>query len=327
MTSTGNSDGWIEWHGGENPVPGKVVECRLAATGIPDMPPIASECMNWAGDIPGAASIIAYRVVTPTTALEGPHPCQSCGPGVRTGLPGNACENCMGTGEDPEASAWAWVQSRYPNDAASDLAFDADEMVDAYIAGATARRQAALADDTQVGTEAEGRSAPNPQTEAMVSVVGEDRVEMVADLIEKYTYVMSRHNPAMARVAGLNSCATEILKALSAIEGSGGALQASPSVPTEQADGAVVGLERAWEILAAIPAINDLGSQYQEDIQAAILTALQSGRDADTLATLLDNVVIAQSLSRDLREQAHEAARSYLYNRRQIAAARAGEKV
>jgi hypothetical protein len=57
--------GWVEWHGGENPVPGQVVECRLAATGIPDVPAIASEYMNWAGDIPGAASIIAYRVVTP----------------------------------------------------------------------------------------------------------------------------------------------------------------------------------------------------------------------------------------------------------------------
>jgi hypothetical protein len=25
-------------------------------------------------------------------------PCRYCGPGVRTGLPGNACENCMNTG-------------------------------------------------------------------------------------------------------------------------------------------------------------------------------------------------------------------------------------
>jgi hypothetical protein len=25
-------------------------------------------------------------------------PCEYCGPGVRTGLPGNACENCMNTG-------------------------------------------------------------------------------------------------------------------------------------------------------------------------------------------------------------------------------------
>lgn len=43
-------------------------------------------------------------------------------------------------------------------------------------------------------------------------------VEMVADLIEKHTYVMSKHNPDMARVAGLNACATEIIKALAAHE-------------------------------------------------------------------------------------------------------------
>ena len=39
--------------------------------------------------------------------------------------------------------------------------------------------------------------------------------------------------------------------------------------------------------------------------------------EADTLAALLDNVVIAQSLSRELREQAHDQARKYLYDRRQ----------
>lgn len=75
----------------------------------------------------------------PAPQAEGEQ-CKYCGPGVITGLPGNACENCMGTGlenppEDTEASAWAWVQNRYPNDAASDLAFDANEMVDAYMAG------------------------------------------------------------------------------------------------------------------------------------------------------------------------------------------------
>ena len=41
-----------------------------------------------------------------------------------------------------------------------------------------------------------------------------DKVEMIADLIEKYTYVMSKHNPDLARVAGHNSCAQHILAAL-----------------------------------------------------------------------------------------------------------------
>lgn len=36
----------------------------------------------------------------------------------------------------------------------------------------------------------------------------------------------------------------------------------------------------------------------------------------ETLAVLLDNVVISQSLSKDLRQAAHDEARSYLYGRR-----------
>lgn len=38
--------------------------------------------------------------------------------------------------------------------------------------------------------------------------------------------------------------------------------------------------EIAWKILEEIPAINDLGSQFQEDIQAAIVTALEYSRPA-----------------------------------------------
>ena len=39
----------------------------------------------------------------------------------------------------------------------------------------------------------------------------------------------------------------------------------------------------AWRILESIPAINDLGSQFQEDIQAAILKALQNALSEDDL--------------------------------------------
>ena len=52
---------WITHDGGPNPVPGKLVECRLAASGIPDLPPIQSEYINWGHHI-GPANIIAYRV-------------------------------------------------------------------------------------------------------------------------------------------------------------------------------------------------------------------------------------------------------------------------
>jgi len=68
-----------------------------------------------------------------------------------------------------------------------------------------------------------------------------EQIEMVADLIEKHTYVMSKHSPSLARVAGLNSCATAILRALSAVPDDGfSALPASPSVPTGDAEGAVL---------------------------------------------------------------------------------------
>ena len=53
--------GWTKHDGGPNPVPGKVVECRLAALGIPDLPPIQSEYINWDHQI-GSARVIAYRV-------------------------------------------------------------------------------------------------------------------------------------------------------------------------------------------------------------------------------------------------------------------------
>ena len=38
--------------------------------------------------------------------------------------------------ENMEASAWRWLSRLYPNDAPADLAYDANEMVDAFVAGA-----------------------------------------------------------------------------------------------------------------------------------------------------------------------------------------------
>ena len=57
-----DSEGWIAWSGGENPVPGQMVECRLKGPGIPDLAPIASEHMDWSEDVPGGSKIIAYRL-------------------------------------------------------------------------------------------------------------------------------------------------------------------------------------------------------------------------------------------------------------------------
>ena len=52
---------WITHDGGPNPVPGKMVECKLAGTSFP-MAALPSECLNWAADLSFGGSIIAYRV-------------------------------------------------------------------------------------------------------------------------------------------------------------------------------------------------------------------------------------------------------------------------
>lgn len=54
-----NADGWIEWHGGENPVGDAVVEvkCRDGSTGVD-----TGSFWNWSSYY---APIIAYRVVAP----------------------------------------------------------------------------------------------------------------------------------------------------------------------------------------------------------------------------------------------------------------------
>lgn len=55
---------WIEWNGGENPVPGKMV--RLTLRGYPTvaLPPKSADSINWANDekIP-RLDIVAYQLV------------------------------------------------------------------------------------------------------------------------------------------------------------------------------------------------------------------------------------------------------------------------
>lgn len=46
--------------------------------------PYCEQCQTWHTEQEG------HRVERPA--------CEYCGPGIRTGLPGNACENCMNTG-------------------------------------------------------------------------------------------------------------------------------------------------------------------------------------------------------------------------------------
>lgn len=78
---------------------------------IPDgyvlMPIEATRAMTMAGcdSLPSCEHVFgfagemlhnAYRKMVEAGALR-PN-CEYCGPGVSTGLPGNACENCMNTG-------------------------------------------------------------------------------------------------------------------------------------------------------------------------------------------------------------------------------------
>jgi hypothetical protein len=63
-----------------------------------------------------AADKLATLAATPAVAPSQPELCPYCSDGKRTGLPGNACENCMNTGlkypeRAPEPDAWRieWV--------------------------------------------------------------------------------------------------------------------------------------------------------------------------------------------------------------------------
>jgi hypothetical protein len=55
------ADGWITWGGGDNPAPGKIVECRLGG-GVGCMGP--SEKLRWGWELGGSGGdITAFRVV------------------------------------------------------------------------------------------------------------------------------------------------------------------------------------------------------------------------------------------------------------------------
>jgi len=73
---TRNEDGWIEWHGGENPVPGKVVNLRWLGLAGDDKAEWSSDEQDWP-HVGSGHDIIAYRVVTP--APEAPAPSDVAG--------------------------------------------------------------------------------------------------------------------------------------------------------------------------------------------------------------------------------------------------------
>jgi len=63
LTPAQVAEGWIEWHGGENPVPGKRVE--VIGRNLPNNEDLSDnlywQSRRWAGDI------IAYRIIEPAT--------------------------------------------------------------------------------------------------------------------------------------------------------------------------------------------------------------------------------------------------------------------
>ena len=60
-----------------------------------------------------------------------------------------------------------------------------------------------------------------------------------------------------------------------------------------------------------------IGTEAADAIEAAARERDAMREEIEVLAVFLDNVVIAQSLSKELRQAAHDEARAYLYTRRQ----------
>lgn len=96
-------------------------------------------------------------------------------------------------------------------------------------------------------------------------------------------------------------------------QGSGAFPAKKPVIPTEREDGAVVvgHTPKCWGL-----------TSYSDEMAHCYCP---KPSEADTLATLLDNVVISQSLSKELRQNALDEARSYLYDRRQRQAAQTSD--
>lgn len=63
-----DAEGWMTWSGGENPVPGQMVECRIRR-GWRDKKPFTSDRARWAHD-GGNSDIIAFRLTTPSDQGE-----------------------------------------------------------------------------------------------------------------------------------------------------------------------------------------------------------------------------------------------------------------
>ncbi len=70
--TTSDAEGWIEWHGGENPVPGKKVNVRMRGYSLHDTAVWEADRQDWTYDpeLGDAQDIIAYRIVRPSSEGE-----------------------------------------------------------------------------------------------------------------------------------------------------------------------------------------------------------------------------------------------------------------
>lgn len=70
---------------------------KLHSAPVADMDRIEKIVEAYVGGEYEAQGCAAEHILDDIRALR-QEPCEYCGPGVCTGLPGNACENCMNTG-------------------------------------------------------------------------------------------------------------------------------------------------------------------------------------------------------------------------------------
>lgn len=104
-----DESGWMPWSGGEPTITDPTVDIEVRLRNG-ELHVDRSPAFDWTYDPePHPFDIIAFRLA-PTAPVEA-------------------------SGSEREADAWKWLGQLYPNDAPSDLAYDANEMVDAFLAG------------------------------------------------------------------------------------------------------------------------------------------------------------------------------------------------
>jgi|GEM_PF-1875057 len=266
-----DADGWMPWSGGENPVPGKRVDAEGSRFAAPlrDTP---SDQVRW--------DRVARFRLAPTAPVEA-------------------------SGSEREADAWKWLGQLYPNDAPSDLAYDANEMVDAFLAGSGRSDRMGKALE-RIADEQQYRSG-YCQTDITVepALTAEEAQTVAREALAQQTAL--RPQPSGETRADALRAAGWSVAVHNDYRLNGEAhtfwLWTHPDGRWIKGEGRTD--EDALSQCAALirPAPVASGGQH-------------SSGEVETLRVLLDNLVIAQALSKDIRQKATDEARSYLYDLR-----------